>query len=1329
MHNKLFYSISLFLFLAINPTISHAQWQQTNGPYGGTIVCMAVSGTNILAGTHSGIFLSTNNGGNWTAVNNGLPFDTIVSEYATINSFAVSGTNIFAATGGRGMFLSINNGSSWTAVDNGLTNFYVNAITISGTNIFAATEGGGVFLSTNNGSSWIPVNSGLTNLEVYSLVASGTKIFAGTYGGVFLSTNNGSSWTAVNNGLTNTFIYSLAISGTNIFAATDGGGVFLSTNNGSNWTAVNSGLTSGIVWSLAISGTNIFAGTDDGGVCLSSNNGSSWTAMNSGLTNTTVLSLVTSGTNIFAGTNGGGVCLSINNGSSWTAMNSGLTNTSVLSLAASGTNIFAGTDGGDAFLSSNNGSSWTAMNSGLTNTYVYSLAISGANIFAGTLNGVFLSANNGDSWTAVNSGLPQYTFVFSIAINGTNIFAGTEVSGVFLSTNNGANWTAVNTGLTNTQVNSLAVSGSNIFAGTYGGGVFLSTNNGNSWTAINTGLTHTYVWSLAIIGTNIFAGTDGGVFLSTNNGSTWTAANNGMVGVSVSALAITGTNIFAGTNAGVFLSTNNGANWTAVNDSLISAQVNSLALSGTNIFAGTVGGGVWERPLSDFVVYPPQLDHIGPTQGGNTGDVTITFFGRAFGDSTQVKLTRSGYADIVAPDSLTTLTADGNEVVATFNLRGQQVGLWNAVMTIPNDTEMTLTNAFNIIQGSPAQVWCNILGPSQIRVNQFGNFSLNFGNTGIVDATAVPLWLAIPDSMVSDFSFQITNPQDTLFDYDTIPNFAHADTVLGESFSGNVYQFLVRRIPPGQTASLNFRLKMPFSGSKKLMAGIRPPLYASPLNPQLEECYTAVFKEIDDKLGDLLGLPVVDCFNDSWDNVYKIWKDSPWFDNNPDYGTLPYILDYSKSLFSMVADCVIDVSGTRLSAIENMAKVAYEFSGYVHLASSCIPYIFTTVHGDKNFSTVISVDPNEKYGPTGLDSLNTINAKNPLSYVIKFENDTASTAATQNILIIDSLNKSLLNLNSFRFGNIMVGTNTLYPVTSLSSYQDEIDLRPAIDLLVRVTATLDTASGVAQWLFQSIDPLTDSVTTNPLLGFLLPDTIPPNGEGFVSYSVLIKDSIKLNSVVSNTAYIYFDSNPAVQTNNWTNRIDNVKPVSKVDSLPPFETDSLFTVSWAGSDTSSGLLDYTIYYSVNGGTYKVWISDTRTTSATFSGTVDSTYHFYSIARDSAYNVEDAPATPDASTTIEVPAGIKSFDMASGNLLVYPNPANTEIYFVYNLPASSQVYLRIFNLLGQQSYDIMNETQSQGIHKFRTDASNIAQGTYLCELRYGNSVKRSKLVIIK
>jgi photosystem II stability/assembly factor-like uncharacterized protein len=616
-------SLLLIFILGIIFNVS-AQWQQTNGPYGGDVYSLATNGTNIFAGTIGGkVFTSSNNGNSWTEVKK------IPTQWA-ISSLACSGTNIFAGSEGDGVFLSTNNGNSWIPVNNGLTsistNTFVMSLAFSGANIFAGTYPKGVFLSTNNGSSWTAMNSGLTDLNINSLVINGSNIYVGTFNsGVFLSTNNGSSWTAVNDGLTNLNITSLAISGAIIYAGTKNG-VFLSTNNGSSWISVNNGLTNLSILSIAASGANIFAGTLGNGVFLSTNNGSSWTAVNNGLTNPYDRSFMIIGNNVYVGTYGGGVFLSTNNGGNWSEINSGMNALHVTSLIVNGANIFAGTADNGVFLSNNNGNSWVAINNGITKgVYIITKLVSnGANIFAGSNGGgIFLSTNNGNSWAAVNNGLTNLGIysITDMAVSGTNIFAGTG-KGVFLSTNNGSSWSAVNSGLTDLNIYALAASGTTIFAGTSGGRIFLSTNNGSSWIEADNGITCSIgIYSLTFNGQNIFAGTPCGVFLSTDNGNSWTAVNDGLTVPFAVSILCSGTNIYASTGYnGVFSSSNNGNDWTPMNDGLSLTSYNyfgALAVSESNIYLGS--GGIWKRPLSTNNVNHMPVANAGTDQSVNEG--------------------------------------------------------------------------------------------------------------------------------------------------------------------------------------------------------------------------------------------------------------------------------------------------------------------------------------------------------------------------------------------------------------------------------------------------------------------------------------------------------------------------------------------------------------------------------------------------------------------------------------------------------------------------------------------------------------------------------------
>jgi hypothetical protein len=98
--------------------------------------------------------------------------------------------------------------------------------------------------------------------------------------------------------------------------------------------------------------------------------------------------------------------------------------------------------------------------------------------------------------------------------------------------------------------------------------------------------------------------------------------------------------------------------------------------------------------------------------------------------------------------------------------------------------------------------------------------------------------------------------------------------------------------------------------------------------------------------------------------------------------------------------------------------------------------------------------------------------------------------------------------------------------------------------------------------------------------------------------------------------------------------DTTSPVSQVLALPA-ESYYQFEVNWAGTDEDcgSGVASYDVYVSTNpSGPYSAWLSNTTSTSETFVGTPGATYYFYSVARDSAGNLEQTPASYQATTTV-------------------------------------------------------------------------------------------------
>src|SRR6267154_6772246 len=80
----------------VAPTVaSKIKLKQTNGPFGGSINALIVNGSNLIAGTGSGIFISADNGGHWNKSN--------LSR--RIESLASNGAAIFAGTSDHGIYI------------------------------------------------------------------------------------------------------------------------------------------------------------------------------------------------------------------------------------------------------------------------------------------------------------------------------------------------------------------------------------------------------------------------------------------------------------------------------------------------------------------------------------------------------------------------------------------------------------------------------------------------------------------------------------------------------------------------------------------------------------------------------------------------------------------------------------------------------------------------------------------------------------------------------------------------------------------------------------------------------------------------------------------------------------------------------------------------------------------------------------------------------------------------------------------------------------------------------------------------------------------------
>lgn len=636
--------------------------------------------------------------------------------------------------------------------------------------------------------------------------------------------------------------------------------------------------------------------------------------------------------------------------------------------------------------------------------------------------------------------------------------------------------------------------------------------------------------------------------------------------------------------------------------------------------------GLYSHVISDtfYQLGKPRLDRISPNIGGNLGTVTVSIFGNGFYQGTTVKLKRTTFSDIPSIDSLTYIYK-GKTLQVTFDLHNKEIGDYDVEVTVPGDTIMKLINGFKIIEGTLPKPYVNLVGNNRIRPNQWQYYTLAYGNESNIDAVGVPIWLAVSKDAELEIIGKYYIPEDSIVDFSNLPKSFEVDSVLGEAFKAKVFSFYIPRINPMQTGTIQFRIRVMNNTSTRIVSWVNPPLYGSPLNALFGECagnflwqgVGSAFKKI----------PGFSCAFSVYDLAYKTYTNN-W--KNPANPAESQIENFAWSFLKAGVNC-----GTLLApevavfqAIGSILTVRTFFNNI----QTCVNPLSDNSKNDSKVNTVNSYDPNNKMGPMGIGIPNFFSESIPYPYIIHFENRANATASVQSIKIVDTLDLNIFDHKTLELGFITLGDTVIYLLPNLNNYLEYLDLRPMKNVVVKISAGIDTISGILTWQFESMDPITLMPISNPIDGFLPPNHTAPEGEGSVFFSIRLKNSLVNKSEVTNKACIYFDNNEAICTNTWKNTIDNINPHSKVNTLPVFINDTTFKVSWSGIDTSSGVQEYSVFYSTNGGPYLPWIINTTDTCKTFYGTLNSVYRFYSIAKDSVGNIEQKSIFPDAITTI-------------------------------------------------------------------------------------------------
>lgn len=160
--------------------------------------------------------------------------------------------------------------------------------------------------------------------------------------------------------------------------------------------------------------------------------------------------------------------------------------------------------------------------------------------------------------------------------------------------------------------------------------------------------------------------------------------------------------------------------------------------------------GAFER-LAEFAA-----ERVLPVRGGNGGPVLARIAGSGFEPGVTVRLRRDGQPDVVGAP--VTVDGGGSAIATSFDLSGATTGPWDVVVTNPDDETAMLAGAFRVEEARAPELWVQVVGPRAIRLGLPALFTIAYGNTGNVDALAVPLSLSLPVGMSYRFLFPLATP-------------------------------------------------------------------------------------------------------------------------------------------------------------------------------------------------------------------------------------------------------------------------------------------------------------------------------------------------------------------------------------------------------------------------------------------------------------------------------------------------------------------------------------------------------------------------------------------
>ncbi len=339
---------------------------------------------------------------------------------------------------------------------------------------------------------------------------------------------------------------------------------------------------------------------------------------------------------------------------------------------------------------------------------------------------------------------------------------------------------------------------------------------------------------------------------------------------------------------------------------------------------------------------------------------------------------------------------------------------------------------------------------------------------------------------------------------------------------------------------------------------------------------------------------------------------------------------------------------------------------------------------EKELTKVTSWDPNAKEGPAGYGANGFMATSAPMNYTIYFENKKEAAAPAYEIIVVDTLDENVFDINSVQFG-------TMSHAMGVASQQGNI----------------------LTWHFVGIE--------------LQPNVNPPEGEGYVQFWIRPKNNLPTGTAIKNRAVIKFDLNPWLATNDFINTLDFDPPVTTPQELYRVAGENEVELTWSKEDgAGAGVKNSTVYVSNNDGPFTIAATvDSQSVRVPVEPNI--VYKFYVLSQDNVGNMEITPTK-----TLEILTDVSEKEIIPDKFELsqnYPNPFNPTTRISFSLPQDGFVQLKIFDVLGQEITVLTSGERKAGNYTVDWNAGNYSTGVYIYQLNWNDQKLVKKMLLVK